>query len=57
MTAPVPCTVCGWYGGDHAPTCPGHVSTGRKAGGVVIMIFCIMVLLGVIIGLASAWSS
>lgn len=57
MTAPVPCNVCGWYGGDHAPTCPGYVSSGRKAGGVVIMVFCIMVLLGIVIAVASAVSS
>lgn len=57
MTAPVPCTVCGWYGGDHAPTCPAYVSHGRKVGGVVIMVFCIMILLGVIITLVSAASS
>lgn len=57
MTAPVPCNVCGWYGGDHAPTCPSYVSSGRKAGGVVIMVFCIMVLLGIVVAVASAVSS
>jgi hypothetical protein len=53
----MPCPVCAWYGGDHAPTCPNYVGSGRRAGGIVALIVCVFLVLMLLGVLISNWSS
>jgi hypothetical protein len=51
------CPRCGYYNGAHAPTCPAYVSPANKIGGVIALIFFIMVLIGAVIAIAMAIST